>query len=1029
MDEGEYQYHEEEDHHPHHPHNHHNHDEQDPDNGPDEEEEEEDSGPEQDEEDEDPHHSSVEEAADRHVQLPTEAELVLLCLDYLRDLPRSFSSQALLQTQGLQAEYITLACWALTRAFCPPPLSNPGNSKSTTANDDDNDAADTHVLSIAPYSKENHKTKKTKSSLSKNDQDDEDDDAPLLDGNDAWFDAGTHQSLDHVQQPKHFLRMLNTRPVLHTQQANVLPSLGEMQDELLYRGTAAQTNPSTGEWMQRNPQYNNTNNTTNDKDQENDDDDAAAHPPPPAWISLYDYDDYHASNRHRFYPLQGLASGSDLPGPLSLGELVAAGLVGLNAQTRRQAEADFCRPPDDEDNDTENETNETRPSHRRPYAHLFQQYQAAVYAKGFFDDLEADPTLTPRHKQALFQERHAKIVTKFRHKLASTVALEDTKGTIEYLAALTAAEQQKQGRTLRRQRAHQLYPATTNHNNPNKALNASSSVRFQDPEHSHQEEKTDKDPRYSGRESLSRWEEPLDDGVGSTVGTEVSVASYVKRMAFASKLFSTFHPDEATPTTANPYHRSNQHRSTPPRSKQPTTTPNTSNVKKKLLHNKTSRRSPQTSPRPGKSNSTSNAASSTATKPQPPPSHTKPHRPTPISTAPANSLSVSTHTAATTAVEDLEQAERCKATGNAHMQRKEYEAAAACYTKALDLSSAGPQSHVYFSNRAAALVSLRHFEEAIADSERALALQPDYSKAHARLGLAQFLLGNYAEAQHAYTTALRLEPHNASNQSYLEKATKRLEQQEQKQQQSSSNRTGAAKSSSKQSSSSSSAKEAEKCKTKGNALMANREYEKALGAYTQALQCSSHGPQSHVYYSNRAAALCYLERYGQAEQDSLAALELDPTYGKAHARLGLSRFFLHNYAGAIAAYTTALEYDPDNAASQSYLQKAKSRLARQQQQQKSRSSSSNAKSSSLSVSTRPSSATRGAQATSPTHTASPPNASHMDITARQLLHNDNLRSMATKAMDRSKSPDAVKELLNDPQMHDLSRKALAAMRK
>ena len=108
--------------------------------------------------------------------------------------------------------------------------------------------------------------------------------------------------------------------------------------------------------------------------------------------------------------------------------------------------------------------------------------------------------------------------------------------------------------------------------------------------------------------------------------------------------------------------------------------------------------------------------------------------------------------------------------------------------------------------------------------------------------------------------------------------------------------------------------------------MAHREYSLALEAYTSAIKCSPTGPQSHVYYSNRAAALCYLERYSEAIADSEKSLELNPSYGKAHARLGLSRFFLQDYAGAVSAYTAALKYDPDNAASKSYLAKAKAKL-------------------------------------------------------------------------------------------------------
>jgi tetratricopeptide (TPR) repeat protein len=283
---------------------------------------------------------------------------------------------------------------------------------------------------------------------------------------------------------------------------------------------------------------------------------------------------------------------------------------------------------------------------------------------------------------------------------------------------------------------------------------------------------------------------------------------------------------------------------------------------------------------------------------------------------------------------DLEEAERLKNVGNTHMQNKEYQPATDLYTQALKLSPAGPNSHVYFSNRAAALVSMKQFHEAILDSERSLALKPDYGKAHARLGLAHFLLGNYRQAMEAYTVSLKYEPDNKSSKNYLEKAAKRLAELGE-------NIPGNAQTSfsvvsewdrsSRHMSSEDRQKvvdqrEAEKFKVQGNSAMASRAYAQALEAYSQAIKLSPNGTQSHVYYSNRAASLCYLERYEDAEKDSLKSLELNPSYGKAHARLGLSRFFSHDYSGAVEAYTAALQYDQDNSASKSYLAKAMAKL-------------------------------------------------------------------------------------------------------
>lgn len=347
---------------------------------------------------------------------------------------------------------------------------------------------------------------------------------------------------------------------------------------------------------------------------------------------------------------------------------------------------------------------------------------------------------------------------------------------------------------------------------------------------------------------------------------------------------------------------------------------------------------------------------------------------------------------------DIQEAERLKNVGNAHMQQKDYPSAATAYTQALKLSPSGPNSHVYFSNRAAALLSMKKFKEAISDSERSLALKPNYGKAHARLGLAHFLLGDYRQAMEAYTVALKYEPDNKSSQSYLEKAAKRLAKHEEQsgvpgssfsvvseweKSQPSVSKNNQSSSRMAPPSSHGDIREAEKYKTQGNQLMAHRQYQEAYEAYTTAIKLSPAGSQSHVYYSNRAAALCYLERYEDAAHDSQQSLALKPDYGKAHARLGLSRFFLADYPGAIQAYTAALKYDPDNAASKSYLAKAKLKWEKQGEP-------------------------------SPRH--------QMDADARRLMNDPDMHLMAKKAM--STSPRSGAQLLQDPEMVRIAKKAM-----
>jgi tetratricopeptide (TPR) repeat protein len=213
-------------------------------------------------------------------------------------------------------------------------------------------------------------------------------------------------------------------------------------------------------------------------------------------------------------------------------------------------------------------------------------------------------------------------------------------------------------------------------------------------------------------------------------------------------------------------------------------------------------------------------------------------------------------------------------------------------------------------------------------------------------------MGNYQEAVQSYTLGLKYDPKNKSTKNYLEKAAKRLAAEEKAAQDNEVARTSPKtfaeeevdeqmkmdrrrelikqkKTKQRKKELGKSEKEAEKLKLTGNTHMSNRDFRAALDAYSAALKLCPDGPNSHVYFSNRAAAFCYLERYEEAEEDSEMSLALVPTYGKAHARLGLSRFFLGDYSGAIEAYTAALTYDPDNTASKSYLAKARARLTRQ----------------------------------------------------------------------------------------------------
>lgn len=125
-------------------------------------------------------------------------------------------------------------------------------------------------------------------------------------------------------------------------------------------------------------------------------------------------------------------------------------------------------------------------------------------------------------------------------------------------------------------------------------------------------------------------------------------------------------------------------------------------------------------------------------------------------------------------IENAEQAEKDaevkKLEGNDKLSAGDYNAAISCYSRCLELSPAGPNSHIYFSNRAAAYTHLKDFEKAADDCLAAIALKPDFSKAHSRLAHAQLSMGLVEDAIASAETSLEFDPVNGVAVATLDKA-------------------------------------------------------------------------------------------------------------------------------------------------------------------------------------------------------------------------------------------------------------------
>ncbi|KAB5532733.1 hsc70 cochaperone [Coniochaeta sp. 2T2.1] len=127
----------------------------------------------------------------------------------------------------------------------------------------------------------------------------------------------------------------------------------------------------------------------------------------------------------------------------------------------------------------------------------------------------------------------------------------------------------------------------------------------------------------------------------------------------------------------------------------------------------------------------------------------------------ASSSSTPAQTAAPAQIseEQKKQAEALKSKGNAAMAQKDYATAIDFYTQALALH---PGNAVFLSNRAAAHSAARDHESAKADAEAAVAVDPKYTKAWSRLGLARFALGDAKGSMEAYQKGIEYEGNGGS---------------------------------------------------------------------------------------------------------------------------------------------------------------------------------------------------------------------------------------------------------------------------
>uniref|UniRef100_A0A2K5PKZ6 Uncharacterized protein n=1 Tax=Cebus imitator TaxID=2715852 RepID=A0A2K5PKZ6_CEBIM len=107
------------------------------------------------------------------------------------------------------------------------------------------------------------------------------------------------------------------------------------------------------------------------------------------------------------------------------------------------------------------------------------------------------------------------------------------------------------------------------------------------------------------------------------------------------------------------------------------------------------------------------------------------------------------------------EAETFKEQGNAYYAKKDYNEAYNYYTKAIDMC---PKNASYYGNRAATLMMLGRFREALGDAQQSVRLDDSFVRGHLREGKCHLSLGNAMAACRSFQRALELDHKNAQAQ-------------------------------------------------------------------------------------------------------------------------------------------------------------------------------------------------------------------------------------------------------------------------
>jgi len=114
---------------------------------------------------------------------------------------------------------------------------------------------------------------------------------------------------------------------------------------------------------------------------------------------------------------------------------------------------------------------------------------------------------------------------------------------------------------------------------------------------------------------------------------------------------------------------------------------------------------------------------------------------------------------------------------------------------------------------------------------------------------------------------------------------------------------------------------AEEVRNRGNVYFADGKYEEAVLCYTQCLSKPDVGESKALVYSNRAMAHLKLKNWKQCEEDSTAALEVNPHHFKSYQRRCVARLSMGKLRLALLDVCSAQETCIDSQSSLTEINK------------------------------------------------------------------------------------------------------------